>query len=294
MRVHERYGAAAGRARRRLRHLPGARRHPRARQGAGPAAERHRPAGHRVRRLERRERRRGAAASCRASPSAPATSASAPSTSWRARSPASPATSRSTPAAWSSPTGPLDRLVPLQPAAMDGAHDLPVGQGLLRRRRLPEDRPARARACCRPSSRAWRSWAGRRASTSTSRASRSTTPRCTRRSRPRTRSASSRSSRARRCRCCCARGRSASTTSWWRSRWCGPARSRAAPCTPTCSGCRPLRDDPSFPVPYDHPLLEEALAETLGVIVFQDQVLDVAAGARRLHRRARPRRCGGR
>lgn len=36
-----------------------------------------------------------------------------------------------------------------------------------------------------------------------------------------------------------------------------------------------LREDPNFEVPYDHPLLEEALGETLGVIIFQDQVLKV-------------------
>jgi error-prone DNA polymerase len=36
------------------------------------------------------------------------------------------------------------------------------------------------------------------------------------------------------------------------------------------------RLDPDFPIPYDHPLLAEPLAETLGVIVFQDQVLAVA------------------
>ncbi len=36
-----------------------------------------------------------------------------------------------------------------------------------------------------------------------------------------------------------------------------------------------LREDPTFEVPYDHPLLEEALGETLGVIIFQDQVLKV-------------------
>ncbi|NNF38418.1 MAG: DNA polymerase III subunit alpha [Gemmatimonadetes bacterium] len=36
-----------------------------------------------------------------------------------------------------------------------------------------------------------------------------------------------------------------------------------------------LLDDPDFIVPYDHPLLEEALGETLGVIIFQDQVLKV-------------------
>ncbi|MGA9762686.1 MAG: error-prone DNA polymerase [Gaiellaceae bacterium] len=39
---------------------------------------------------------------------------------------------------------------------------------------------------------------------------------------------------------------------------------------------RRLRADPDFQVPYDHPLLEEPLRETLGVVVFQDQVLEVA------------------
>ena len=37
-----------------------------------------------------------------------------------------------------------------------------------------------------------------------------------------------------------------------------------------------LRANPAFKVPYDHPLLEEALRETLGVVIFQDQVLKVA------------------
>ena len=36
------------------------------------------------------------------------------------------------------------------------------------------------------------------------------------------------------------------------------------------------RADPTVPIPYEHPLLEEALHETLGVIIFQDQVLTVA------------------
>ncbi len=36
-----------------------------------------------------------------------------------------------------------------------------------------------------------------------------------------------------------------------------------------------LRADPDFEIPYDHPLLEEALEETLGVILYQDQVLQV-------------------
>ena len=37
-----------------------------------------------------------------------------------------------------------------------------------------------------------------------------------------------------------------------------------------------LREDPGFVPPVDHPLLAEPLAYTLGVVVFQDQVLDVA------------------
>ncbi|MET0730321.1 MAG: DNA polymerase III subunit alpha [Solirubrobacterales bacterium] len=37
-----------------------------------------------------------------------------------------------------------------------------------------------------------------------------------------------------------------------------------------------LRDDPSYEVPYEHPSLEPVLRDTLGAIVFQDQVLEVA------------------
>jgi error-prone DNA polymerase len=37
-----------------------------------------------------------------------------------------------------------------------------------------------------------------------------------------------------------------------------------------------LREDPSFVPPVDHPLLADCLRSTLGVVVFQDQVLDVA------------------
>ena len=39
---------------------------------------------------------------------------------------------------------------------------------------------------------------------------------------------------------------------------------------------RALRADPTFVPPYDHPLLEGPLRETLGVVVFQEQVLEVA------------------
>ena len=39
---------------------------------------------------------------------------------------------------------------------------------------------------------------------------------------------------------------------------------------------RRLREDPSYEVPYDHPALEPILSDTLGAIVFQDQVIQVA------------------
>ncbi|HET9719835.1 MAG TPA: PHP domain-containing protein [Solirubrobacteraceae bacterium] len=37
-----------------------------------------------------------------------------------------------------------------------------------------------------------------------------------------------------------------------------------------------LREDPNYEVPYDHPSLQPVLEETLGTIIFQDQVLEVA------------------
>jgi error-prone DNA polymerase len=37
-----------------------------------------------------------------------------------------------------------------------------------------------------------------------------------------------------------------------------------------------LREDPSYEIPYEHPSLEPVLRDTLGAIVFQDQVLEVA------------------
>jgi error-prone DNA polymerase len=37
-----------------------------------------------------------------------------------------------------------------------------------------------------------------------------------------------------------------------------------------------LREDPGYEVPYEHPLLEPVLRETLGTIVYQEQVIEVA------------------
>jgi error-prone DNA polymerase len=39
---------------------------------------------------------------------------------------------------------------------------------------------------------------------------------------------------------------------------------------------RRRREDPSYVIPYEHPALEPALRETLGTIIFQDQVMQVA------------------
>ena len=39
---------------------------------------------------------------------------------------------------------------------------------------------------------------------------------------------------------------------------------------------RRLREDPSYEIPYEHPALEPVLRETLGTIIFQDQVMEVA------------------
>ena len=45
---------------------------------------------------------------------------------------------------------------------------------------------------------------------------------------------------------------------------------------PYISRRQAMREDPDFVVPYDHPSLEPVLADTLGTIIFQDQVIEVA------------------
>ncbi|HEX7255165.1 MAG TPA: error-prone DNA polymerase [Gaiellaceae bacterium] len=54
----------------------------------------------------------------------------------------------------------------------------------------------------------------------------------------------------------------------------GPIQGRAV--HPYIERRQKLREDPSYEPPADHPLLQEPLRETLGVVVFQDQVLEVA------------------
>ena len=45
---------------------------------------------------------------------------------------------------------------------------------------------------------------------------------------------------------------------------------------PYISRLQQLREDPDYEVPYDHPSLEPVLHDTLGTIIFQDQVIEVA------------------
>ena len=54
----------------------------------------------------------------------------------------------------------------------------------------------------------------------------------------------------------------------------GPIQGKAV--HPYIEHRRRLREDPSFVWPVDHESLREPLRSTLGVVVFQDQVLDVA------------------
>jgi error-prone DNA polymerase len=57
----------------------------------------------------------------------------------------------------------------------------------------------------------------------------------------------------------------------------GPIQGKAV--HPYVQHRRRLREDPSFQPPVEHESLREPLRETLGVVVFQDQVLDVAMAA---------------
>src|SRR4029078_12524094 len=57
----------------------------------------------------------------------------------------------------------------------------------------------------------------------------------------------------------------------------GPIRGKAV--HPYIENRRRLRDDPSYVVPVARESRREPLADTLGVVVFQDQVLDVSMAA---------------
>jgi error-prone DNA polymerase len=54
----------------------------------------------------------------------------------------------------------------------------------------------------------------------------------------------------------------------------GPIQGKAV--HPYVEGRQRKREDPAYEPPFDHPLLAECLRDTLGAIIFQEQVLDVA------------------
>ena len=190
---------------------------------------------------------------------------------WPRRSSTSPATSASTPAAWCICDRPVVEVCPVEWARMEDRTRAAVGQGRLRRGRPGEVRPARPRHAHR---------AALRASTS-SPTHHGVDGRPGRASPRRTRSTT----------CCAGPTRSACS------------RSRAGPRWPRCPGCKPRtllrpggrggahppgpiqggsvhpyirRRNGQEPVTYLHPLLEPSLAKTLGVPLFQEQLMQMA------------------
>ena len=172
---------------------------------------------------------------------------------------------------------PADRLLPRAAGGDGGPPAVPVGQGLLRGRGLPEDRPARARdALGGRALRGARSRA-RAASASTSRGSRSTTP---------TTYAAiqdgghdgrlpDRDPRADGSRCS-ARGRETLDDLTIQVAIVRPGPILGGAVNPYIARRSALREDPGYVVPYEHPSLEPVLRDTLGTIIFQDQVIEVA------------------
>ena len=146
----------------------------------------------------------------------------------------------------------------------------------MRGRGLPQDRPARARDALggRGLRRADRARAT--ASRSTSRGSRSTTRTSSPTSSARTPSATSRSRAAPRCKACSARCPENLDDLTVQVALVRPGPIQGKAVHPYIEHRQRLRDDPEFVWPVDHPSLREPLHATLGVVVFQDQVLDVA------------------
>ena len=104
----------------------------------------------------------------------------------------------------------------------------------------------------------------------------STIHRPSRRFARRTRSASFRSRAARRCSRCDGRGRRLRGPTIQIADHQARGRSRAD-CQPYIERhLRRLRGDSAYEIPYEHPTLEPVLKDTLGTIIFQDQVMEVA------------------
>ena len=162
-------------------------------------------------------------------------------------------------------------------AGRDGrAAALPVGQGLVRRCGLPQDRPARARdALVRRGLRRPDRAAARRADRPLAHPPRR--PRGVRRDPAggHGRHVPDREPRADAEPAAHEAGDDRRPHRAGRAR-AARARSRGRRCTRTSSARQRLREDPAYVRPVDHELLREPLRATHGVVVFQDQVLDVA------------------
>ena len=104
----------------------------------------------------------------------------------------------------------------------------------------------------------------------------SRTARPSTRSSGRRRPASSRSRAAPRCRCCPAPCRASLDDLTVQVALVRPGPIQGGAIHPYIERRKRLREDPDFEIPYDHPLLEPVLEETLGTIVYQEQVLEVA------------------
>ncbi len=181
--------------------------------------------------------------------------AGGPSASSAPRSAVCRGTSPSTRAAWSSPAA---RCRARAAAARrdGGAQALPVGQGLLRRRRLPEDRPARARH-------ALRGRGVRRPDRPPARRAHRPLAHPARRPRGlrgdpggRHRRLFQIESRAQ-MQSSCARGRRTSTTSPCEVALVRPGPIQGGAVHPYVERRQRRREDPGYVIPHDHPLLAE-------------------------------------
>ena len=172
-------------------------------------------------------------------------------------------------------TRPLVDCCPVLPAAMEGRQlcqwdkDSCADAGFLKIDLLGLGMLSAVERCVE-------SIAARAASGWTSRGSRSTTRRPTRRSRRPTRWGSSRSRAARRCSRCSARGPQSLDDLTIQVAIVRPGPILGGAVNPYIARLQALRADPDYVVPYDHPSLEPVLRDTLGTIIFQDQVIEFA------------------
>ena len=265
-RVHERYGRERAALVAAFPDVPRARGDPRAGQGARPARRRDRACGPR-----RRARPAPSPSTGIGEPLAGATPA--PSIASGSASPSSAGAGWSAGRAGLRPApAPLpalgrddhrdqaaDRLLPGRAGRDGGQADGPVGQGLVRGRRLPEDRPAGPGDALGGRALRGGDRARARASASTSRASPSTIRRPSGRSARPTRSASFRSRAARRCSRCCARARENLEDLTIQVAIVRPGPIQGGAVNPYIERRQRLREDPSYEIPYEHPALEPVL-----------------------------------